>query len=385
MKPKTRGNGQGTAYQRPGEKTWTVEVVVGWRFPDGDPSRPKRPVRKKKGGFKTKKLALDYVSSLQKQSGKRVQKTLEEVWLSWKAFYESRVVKSTMDNYLYAYMHFNPLHGIFMDRITANDLQSCMDHCKSGKRTHENMRCVANLLWKYAIDQNIIDRNVASNLYIGDGVSVQREPIDPEEEAVIKSAIGRIRYAEYVYCLCWLGYRPGEMLQLRKDQIFCAPIKTDSGLIHVWYFVNGKKTDAGRDRIVIVPDEILPYVIARLYIPGTDLVFPQYVFNRKKTPSLVCFKEMSHAYFRTEIFKPMMKKLNIAEGKVPYSGRHAYADKLKNAKGTEKDKAQLIGHSSYLTTVNKYQSSHLEDLHALVNSFSTPTVLPPKNPQHIDK
>lgn len=365
---KVRGNGQGTAYQRPGQKTWTVEVVVGWRFPDGDPSKPKVRVRKTKGGFKTKKLALDYVSTLQMHGNNRIRMTMEEVYFAWKSSYKSRVDKSTMNCYVSAYKHFAPLHGVFMDLITAEDLQACMDDCDAGKRTHQNMRTTAGLLWGYAIDKNIIDRDVTRNLYTGKGQSVQREPLTPEEEQVVFRAIGSERYAEYIYCLCYLGYRPGEFLRLRKDQLFCANISEEGDPVYVWYFVNGIKTEAGRDRIVVVPDVILPYIIERTYIPGTDLMFPMYQFDRKKE-KLLCFKEMTDAYFRESVFKPMMKKLNIAEGKVPYGARHSYANKLKNANGLDQDKAALIGHSDYLFTKSAYQSSSLAELMKLVNSF----------------
>lgn len=367
---KTRGNGMGCAYRRPGQNTWTVEVVAGWRYPDDDITKPKRPVRKTKGGFKTKKEALDYVWDLQHPVSDRPRMTMQELWIAWEKFYTPRVGASTMQGYFYAYQHFNALHGTYMDLIKADDLQKCMDACPSGKRTHENMRCVANLLWKYAIDINVLDRNVAANLFTGKGRSVQREPLTDYEESVIKSAIGRERYAEYVYCLCWLGYRPGELLQLRKDQLFCARLTTDNGPLDVWYFVNGKKTDAGRDRVVVVPDEILPIIIDRTYVPGTDLLFPQYLFKGKKTPELERFKQMEHDYFNKHVFKPMMARLGIAEGKTPYSARHSYADKLKSASGADRDKAALIGHSNYMFTQDKYQSTHMKDLYEIVNSFS---------------
>jgi len=391
QRPKSRGNGQGCAYQRPGEKTWTVEVVVGWKYPNGDITKPKRPVRRKRGGFRTKKEALLYADTLKKQGDKRVTRTLEDVWFEWKDFYASRIGASTMDGYFYAFKHFSKLHGVNMDKITPNDLQECMDNCKSGKRTHENMKCIAGLLWKYAVDKNIIDRNIASNLYKGDGKSVQREPLTDQEEAIVKDAIGKEFYAPYVYSLCYLGYRPGEFLRLRKDQLFCAQLDIDDKKIDVYYFVNGVKTDAGRDRVVIVPDEILPLIIERTNVEGTDLIFPQYRYNRKKPPEFLGFKEMTDAYFREEIFKPMMKRLGIAEKKTPYSTRDSFADKLKKASGSDKDKAALIGHSSYLTTVDKYQSTHLKDLYDLVNSFgknessSTPTATPTKNAATVEK
>lgn len=275
-----------------------------------------------------------------------------------------------MQGYYYAYQHFSSLHGVYMDLIRAEDLQKCMDDCDAGKRTHENMRCIANLLWKYAIDTNILDRNVAANLYTGKGKSIQREALTGNEETAIKSAIGRERYAEYIYCLCYLGYRPGEMLELRKDQLFCGTIEIDGEDVDIWYIVNGKKTDAGRDRIVVVPDEILPIILDRIFVPGTELIFPQYQFSREKEPKLKQFKQMHHSYFNKHVFKPMMAALGIASGKVPYSARHSYADKLKNASGADRDKAALIGHSNYLFTQDKYQSSHMQDLYEIVSSFN---------------
>lgn len=365
---KVRGNGMGTAFKR--GKTWTACVTVGWILPD-DPGKPKRPVRRTKGGFPTKKEAIAYCPQLLAHGDEVRQITMQQLWNEWSTMYAPRVGKSTMDNYLYAYKHFRPLHGMYMDRISSDDLQRCMDDCPSGKRTHQNMKCVAGLLWGYAFDHNIVDKDITDNLYIGKGSSVQREALTPEEEKVICNSIGKIRYAEYVISLLYLGYRPGEFLQLRKDQLFFAVLHDDETGedIPVWYFVNGKKTDAGRDRIVIVPDQILEMVLARTYVPGTDLMFPQYAFNRKQPPEFKGFKQMSDAYFREEVFKPMMQQLGIAEGKVPYATRHSYADKLKDATGSDRDKASLIGHSQYLFTQKHYQSTHLKDLKTLVDSF----------------
>ena len=372
-RPKVRGNGQGTAYQRPGQKTWTVEVVVGKRYPNGDVTKPKRPVRKTRGGFLTKRAALEYVPILKGKPVADVSMTLEDVYLSWKSSYENRVDPSTMACYVSAYKHFRDVHGVWMKDISSESLQTCMDACSAGKRTHQNMRTIAGLLWHYAMDKGIVDRDVTRNLYTGKGRSVQREPLTPEEEQAVFRAIGTERYAEYVYCLCWLGFRPGELLQLRKDQLFCANLaeKPEDDPIPVWYFVNGKKTDAGRDRIVVIHDKILPFILERVYIPGTDLLFPRYVFTRpgKNPPAFLRFQEMSDAFFRESVFKPMMKRLGIAEGKVPYGARHTFANKLKKASGDEKDKASLFGHSSYDFTRTAYQTSDLADLKEVIDSM----------------
>ena len=368
-KPKARGNGTGCAFKR--GNTWTACVVVGWKLPK-DPSKPKIPVRKTKGGFKTKREALNYCPYLLSSGNELRRMTLEECWTAWSEMYEPRIVPSTMGCYKYAYKYFEILHSKYMDLISADELQSCMNACKAGHRTHQNMKCIAGLLWGYAFDHNAVYRDITDNLYIGRGSSVQRDPIEKHEVDTIYNDIGKVRYAEYVYSLCYLGFRPGEMLELTKDMLHCAMIETeDKKQTPVWYFVNGKKTPAGKDRVVIVPDQILDIILDRLFIPGTDLIFPMYCFSRKEDNPFVRFKPMTHDYFNKHVFKPLMASHGFPKEKVPYCARHTYADMLKNASGSDKDKAAMIGHSKYIFTQDKYQSTHLFDLKKIVDSFNT--------------
>lgn len=351
-KPKSRGNKQGSVYQDKKTKLWVAQATVGWVYP-ADPSKPKYPKKKTKFGFKHKYEAIAYLPTLQNDPDNPPEITLNNVYMGWENVYSTRVDASTMGCYRYAYKHFAKLHNIYIGRISANDLQECMDECKSGKRTHENMKCVAGLIWAYAIDCNYIRKDITDNLYIGKHKTKKREPLTEKEIETIHAAIGEIRYAEYVYALCYLGFRPGEFLSLKKSDFV-----TIEGID---LLIAGGKTEAGRDRRIVIPPQILDIVRSRLHIPGTDLIFPQYMFRRNKD-TFTGFKEMSHAYFREEVFKPMMKKLSIAEGKVPYSARHSYSDKLKRADGSDKAKAETIGHTDYNFTKSAYQSTDLDEL-----------------------
>lgn len=363
---KQRGNGTGTAFKR--GKTWTASVVVGWKLPE-DPSKPKYPVKKTRGGFATKRDALNYCSQLMLETTARRRITLEECWNEWSEAYESRVEKGTFAGYLSAYKHFSTLHGTFMDLISVTELQKCIDDV-SGHRTKQLMKTTAGLLWRHCVAHNLLDKDITKVLYLGKGQSIQREPLTPEEVEMIRQNIGKYRYAEYLYCLVYFGYRPGEMLELKKDQLRHY-VKTDkSGKLtaDIWYLVAGKKTAAGKDRILPIPGQILDYVLDRAYVPGTDYLFPMYQFDRKKE-KLISLKKMSDEYLNKHIFKPLAASLGIAEGKVPYCARHSFADMLKDAEGTDKSKAALIGHSDYLFTQTHYQSETIEELARVVSSL----------------
>ena len=353
-----RGNKQGTAYQR--GNTWEAQVVIGYKYPD-DPTKPRYPVKRRKSGFKTKEEAINACPALRLGGNDRVQMTLQQVWNAWEDAYKPRIGQSTMAGYKAAYNHFHTLHGTFMHMISAEDLQDCMDKCNAGKRTHQVMKVTAGLLWGYAFDRNIIDKDITKNLFTGHGKSKKRESLTEDEVEIIRQAIGHEQYAEYVYCLCYLGLRPGEMLELRKDQLH-----TDGKL---WYLIAGKKTEAGTDRTVPIPRQIVKYILQRKDVPGTDLLFPMYVYNRKKTHDFVGFKEMSDGYFCKTVFKPMMARLGIADGKVPYCARHTYSDKLKKAKGSNAVKASVMGHTDYTFTQKQYQSVDMDEYRRLANTI----------------
>lgn len=356
-KAKTRGNGQGTAFRR--GKTWTAQVIIGYRPPKDDSHQP-IPIKRTKGGFAKKTDALAYCPTLMGDR-KDFDPTLKQLYDLWEPWYETRITSDTMTCYRAAFKYFGDLHLTKISEITAGDLQACMDACKAGHRTHQNMKVTAGLLWKYAVDHEYVARNVAENLFIGRGQSVQREPLTEKEVELFRQAIGKERYAEYIYCLCYLGFRPGEFLSLRKEHF-----RTIDGID---VLVNGSKTEAGRDRVVVIPPQILDIVRERLMIPGTDLLFPQYKFNRSET-KLTALKQMSDEYLNKHVFKPLSARLGVEPGKVPYSARHTYSDKLKAAEGSDKAKAGLMGHTDYAFTQSHYQSTDMDDLLAVAVSIS---------------
>lgn len=363
-KARTRGNKQGSVFYLTNRKCYMIQIVVGWKPSEKKPGHL-IPIKKTYSGFKKKKDAEAALNKLLNGEQPVESKVLlHDVFQQWKQFYASRVSEKTMkSNYEFAYNHFKSLQYRRMDTITAAELQACMDKCKAGKRTHQLMKVVAGLLWGYAFDAGIVKKDITSNLYIGRHETKPREPLTPDEIKLIKEQIGKIRYAEYIYMQCYLGYRPGEFLEIKKDQVKTEVIDKET----VYYIVEGIKTEAGRNRRVVVPKQILPYIKERLAAEGTDLLFPMCRF-RIHTTEFVGYKQMSPRYYNESVFKPIMEKLGI-KNRVPYSARHSYADKLKHAKGDDRDKAALIGHTDYDFTRRQYQSSPLEDLKAVTDTI----------------
>lgn len=336
-----RGNGTGTAYKR--GSTWTARVCVGWkRRPDGSVTR----VERTKGGFKRKTDALDFCRQLLNENYSTKKHPIEKLYEEWLESYSDRISASTKSCYTAAWKYFEAIEYKNIEDITTNDLQKSIDQCPAGKRTKQNMRVLAGLLYKYAFNAGINVQNRAQYLYAGNDPQETREAFTRAEMDRILAAVSDHPYAAYVYCMCYLGFRPGEMLDIKK-----ASVHLDEG-----YMIGGSKTEAGTDRIVTIPKRIMS-MIRQQYALNSEYLFPR----------LHDMKHITDNYFRKSIFDPLMAELRI-ENRVPYSCRHTYANLLKDAPGADDSKAALMGHSD-ITMTRYYQSASLEDLKKVTDNL----------------
>lgn len=336
---RVRSNGMGTAYKR--GKTWTATVTIAWKNM-GENVKP-LPVKRTKGGFKTKREALEYCSTL-RGTEKEVKITFAQLYAKWKPQYEPRISASTMRGHTSAYNWFKPIWYLDFKEICTEDLQQCVEACTAGKRTKENMKSLAMLLFKYAGANKIAEHNYAQYIYCGNDEKGTRPPFTTDEVELIRQSIGKIDYADYVYCMIYTGFRPNEMLSLTVDA-YDAPHKTLTG---------GFKTDAGKNRTVTLSPKIQP-IVERLSHNET------YLFPRKDG------KKMDDKMFREIAFNPLMEALKIKD-RVPYSCRHTFANLMKNVRGSDTDKAALIGHADASMT-KYYQSPDYESLRNITDNL----------------
>ena len=353
MKTKSRGNGQGTAYRR--GKYWEARIVIGWKI-GGDPPH-KIPVYKTKGGFSTKKEAVNYLPELLKTTIiEHKPETFFTNFNLWKEQYRERISEKSMGGYASAFKHFAPIHYKRVDTISAADLQQCITACKAGKRTKQMMKLVASHVFKYAIDANQISKDPSAHLYTGNDATTHYAPLTEEELQLIENS--GLEYSDYIVALCYLGHRPTEFWNFKKSDYHV------DGDTH--YLVGGIKTDAGKDRIVTIPPKVLPIIQHRMSVIGTDLLFPRIAKDNRG--QFKGYAVMQEKYFSQKIWKKIAAELGIV-GKVPYATRHTYANKMKRVSGDEKDKAGLMGHASYETTRKHYQSTTLAEKKAITDQF----------------
>lgn len=349
-KPKTRGNGTGSVYRR-GNK-WMCAIITGYTM-DADNKLHKRT--KTKGGFKTKTEALGYLPKLRLESERKPRsKTFAQLYEAWLPTH--RAGKDTLKCYKAAYKYFEPVHYLNIDDIDIDDLQDCVDECPKGRRTKENMKALCGLMYKYAIPRYLASLELGHYLVVsGERRSKAALPDDALEK--LRAHTGNVFGASYVLCQCYLGYRPSEFVAL--DATMYNPTEKA--------FVHGAKTEAGIGRTVTVSPKIQQYIDPLLTNKASGAVFTD---PDGKAYTVSRYRELFYSVLDAcGIDNPIIER----DGKrfytyTPHSCRHTFATLMKRVNGSDKDKLELIGHTS-TEMLRHYQDVNFADLRKITDAL----------------
>lgn len=344
-----RGNGQGSVYQLENGKWLAVAPTVYYKDDQGNKRKKQRSKT-----CKTKKEAVAALAELIANPISKKQKriTFKELYDLWLPTH--RAGEDTIGCYKAAIKHLRPIWFSQIEDIGVDDIQDCLDTCGKGKRTQQNMKAVVGLVYKYGIPRKYVpdNLNLAPYLIPGGTGAAHRYSFDDDQIEAIKKQIGKTRYAEYVYCLIYLGFRPSEMLTLDVKDYNADKM----------YFVGGAKTEAGTNRTVTISPKIQEY-IKKIAADRTEGPFFHAIsgkaYNLKDFTDYVFYPTIEAA----GIENPMVE---IGGGVLrhkytPHSCRHTFATLLKNIPAADKDKLELIGHTSD-EMLRYYQDVKVDDL-----------------------
>lgn len=356
-----RGSGQGSVYKF--EKGWRVEIVLGYESTmDESGKLHKKRLTHTKAGFAKKQDAINYIAAY--HDGKVTPKnadrhnsdiTLKALYDEW--FPTHSAGKGTMDCYKAGFKIFAPVYDLPMREQDIDDLQACMDESGKGRRTLENARAALGLVYKYGIPRNCVpnDRNLAAFLRIdADQLHRTQGFNDIELETIRRAAQSGDHMAQLVLCQCYTGFRPSAFITILQENYD----KKNRAL------VGGIKTDAGRGRTVTISPKIQSYIDRFDSLAADDCIFCAPDGSR-----------LTRNSYR-EGFYDLLKRLGIdnpqdADGRhrlTPHSCRHTFATLLKRVPGSDKDKLELMGHTSS-EMLRHYQDVNTADLQRLTDAI----------------
>ena len=257
---RSRPNGTGSVYKR--GKTWECAVVLGYIIQDDGKRKAIRPT---KGGFKTKKEAMEYLPQLRAVQPRKTP-TVNDLWERYKA--TKKYIKlgdSRKEKYDIAWKKLESLWFCPIDQLTTFDLQDTVDANADTYYPARDLKNLLSKLYQVALPDQYVTVNLSKFIELPDLNAKEQDAFNADEIAALWEdyAIGNW-WTGYLLLMAYTGMMPGELRDARKTHIDWVGKQIKGA---------GKKTATRRETPIVLADIILP-VLADLcnHTPGDKLI-----------------------------------------------------------------------------------------------------------------
>lgn len=320
-----RGNGEGSVYKR--GNTYEAQVTY---YVAGNRKRVR------KGGFKRKKDALEW---LQQDSKIATTATFAKLYDDWVNSSAQKLSDSKRTSYKIAFKRIEKLENTDITLISIRDLQELIDGL-----SYYQSRDIKNLLshlYKRAIAEGYVQTNLSTYMELPQLVEEEKIPYNEEEIAKLWDAYSKgDRFCAFPLLMIYTGMMPGELLQCTIDNVDFENQKIVGA---------GLKTKERKKRPIMVPDIAMP--VLRDIFQGEP-------YGKKE-----------HMWYKD--YHAMAERVGIRD-LPPYACRHTTATALSLADKVAPLAITRIMRQTRVTTTERYQHAEEQQvLNALNESFST--------------
>jgi integrase len=334
---RSRPNGTGTVYKR--GKSWTASYVHGYIIQEDGTTKT---VRSTKGGFRTKKEAMEYLPTLQNVQTRKVPKLTElfELYKGSKKY--QSLSDSRKEKYTIAWRKLESIWFWRIDLLTTFDLQNVVDSQADTYYTARDLKNMLSKLYQTAMPDEFVKTNLSEYIELPDLNAKEQKPFNADEIKLLwKDYAAGNWWTGYILLMIYTGMMPGELLDARKSHIDWVGKQIVGA---------GKKTDKRRESPIVLADFIIP-VLADLcdHTSGDKLIR----INKDK------FYETYYAALERSGCRRL----------TPYSCRHTAATTLALENIPPSVIQQIMRHTRYSTT-EKYIHISIDPMLEAVNKLA---------------
>lgn len=278
--------------------------------------------------------------------------TVAELYAKWsESYFEKLKSNSSARTITSAWAYCSSVYNMRCKDIRARHIKGCMEDgiaiVKGVEKTptagvKSRIKSMFNLMFDYALEYEIVDKNYARTFNISDDIIEERENMKrghiaftDEEMQSLWDNVVNINYADIILIQCYGGWRPQELGLIKVENV-----DLETGII-----VGGMKTEAGTNRIVPIHPKIKELVKRRYdeaielgseyLLNCTDtsthrdswkLTYDKYKTRFEKVRDLLKMNPDHRAHDGRVHFTTMAKKYNVDEYAIKYIVGHAISD-----------------------------------------------------------
>lgn len=227
----------------------------------------------------------------------------------------SKLSKSARNGYASWIKHFETIYNRPIDNITLADLQYIFDNDKSKNGTQIHMKVLCSKIFEYAVIHQYIPRDFDYTSYIRIAEfkqSTKHYPFTMDEIKKLKTINTSEAHLMLIYI--YTGLRAGELLKINRNNIHInEPCSDDGSNKLISYIVTGSKTNAGKNRVVPIHDDIKQLVIDELLKPDKRLIDCSYAsLNNTVLSTVNGYLKASHTMHDTrQTFASLCQLSNV--------------------------------------------------------------------------
>ena len=271
--------------------------------------------------------------------------TMNELFTQWLNEHEVRNPKS-LKNINHAWAYCEQLYDVEVQTIRFRHIRELF---KNPYKTIDDEKVIAkpatakllkstmNQLCDFAISKDLMLKNYARETAMeSDHVEKHHKSFTPEEMASLWNLAERNRCVKMVLFQCYMGWRPSEMLGIKRSNI-----NLDDMTI-----VGGSKTKAGIDRVVPIHSRI-QNIFYEFWTKsaGSEWLFP--------SPLKKGATHLMYAGYQ-KIFNEALSLAGCEDGHLPHDCRKQFVTMAKDANMNEYALKRIVGHSITDITENTY-------------------------------
>lgn len=340
-------NGMGSVYKLSGKRRnpWIARKTKGWDLDEATGKAKQLYITI--GYFPTRQEALTALVNYNNNPYDIETNTItfEEVYERWSMAHFQTIVPSAQRTWVSAFNHSKPLHKMRMRDIRANHLEGAIKEAKVGDSTKQRMKSLYNLMYKYALKYEIVDKDYAAlcdNVKRGKPTIV-RVPYTDLEIATLWENV-TFPFVDMVLIGIYSGWRPQELSILQIADID----------LEAWTYYGGLKTDAGRNRCV--PIHPLVRDLVKVNYEKAVAMGSAYLFNDESGQQGT---HLTYDKYRGR-FNKINKKLGMSHR--PHDTRHTFITKAKDVNVNEYILKLMVGHSIEDITEKVYTHRTMQQL-----------------------
>lgn len=293
--------------------------------------------------------------------------TVKELYEKWTEKYFKESSPAYQRTVSAAWAYCSSIYDMRAKDVRARHIKGCMEEGyrieyrgknKGNKvlpsaTTKTKIKSLFNVMFDYALEFEIVDKNYARTFDISDSILIEKEANKKDhivftdaELNVMWDNVDKMKFVDWILIQCYMGWRPKELAVLKLNEVD----------LDKWTITGGMKTDAGKQRTVPVHSKIKD-LIKQNYDFAVS-IGSDYLFNDKGQTHSGCWQLTYDKYAKR--FDKVIKALNLNSEHRPHDPRKTFVTRAKKVGIDDNAIKAIVGHKSSDITESAYTDRDIE-------------------------